>query len=132
MKPCATLYGPARMGTRKLQHMLKQPLQEAGIKVGRDGLFDILRGAHMLVTPKRAYHKTTDSHHPCRRHPNLLKPGPEQVKPTGCEQVWVADITYLLTHDKFVYLSLVTDLWSRLIVGCTCTTACRPSRSARH
>lgn len=106
-----------RVGTRKLQRMLKQPLQEAGIKVGRDGLFDILRAAHMLVTPRRAYHKTTDSHHRFRRHANLLKPGPQQVRPTGCEQVWVADITYLPTHDKFVYLSLVTDLWSRLIVG---------------
>jgi putative transposase len=106
-----------RVGTRKLQRMLKQPLQEAGIKVGRDGLFDILREAYMLVMPKRACHKTTDSHHRFRRHPNLLKPGAEQVNPTECEQVWVADITYLPMHDKFVYLSLVTDLWSRLIVG---------------
>ncbi|MBK0014836.1 DDE-type integrase/transposase/recombinase, partial [Stenotrophomonas sp. S41] len=61
--------------------------------------------------------KTTDSHHRFRKHPNLLKPGENCVVPSGCEQVWVADITYLPTDGKFVYLSLVTDAWSRKIVG---------------
>ncbi|MCA8377002.1 IS3 family transposase, partial [Burkholderia multivorans] len=65
----------------------------------------------------RAYHKTTQSHHRFRRHPNLLKPGPDQVVPTGPEQVWVADITYLPTAGAFVYLSLITDAFSRKIVG---------------
>lgn len=106
-----------RLGTRKLQHLLRQPLGQAGLKVGRDALFDILRHARMLVTPRRAYHKTTDSHHRFRRHPNLLKDGDHQVRATGCEQVWVADITYLPTSEKFVYLSLVTDAYSRKIVG---------------
>src|SRR5690606_30737758 len=62
-------------------------------------------------------HKTTDSHHRFRRHPNLLKTGEQQVCATASEQVWVADITYLPTADKFVYLSLVTDAYSRKIVG---------------
>lgn len=62
--------------------------------MGRDRLFSILRERRLLVSRKRAYHKTTDSHHRFRRHPNLLKPGPDQVVPTGPEQVWVADITY--------------------------------------
>jgi len=106
-----------RLGTRKLQHMLRRPLEQAGVKAGRDALFDILRGAGMLVQPRRAYHKTTDSHHRFRKHPNLLKPGEGLVRPTGCEQVWVADITYLPTSDRFVYLSLVTDAYSRKIVG---------------
>ena len=66
---------------------------------------------------KRAYHKTTDSHHRFRRHPNLLKPGPDQVVPSGPEQVWVADITYLPTQEGVAYLSLVTDAFSRKIVG---------------
>ncbi|MDF0501977.1 IS3-like element ISBcen7 family transposase, partial [Burkholderia cenocepacia] len=57
------------------------------------------------------------SHHRFRRHPNLLKPGPDQIVPTGPEQVWVADITYLPTAGPFVYLSLVTDAFSRKIVG---------------
>ncbi|WP_447922536.1 IS3 family transposase [Achromobacter aegrifaciens] len=106
-----------KLGTRKLHHVLRQPLREAGIKAGRDALFDILRSARMLVRPRRAYHKTTDSHHRFRRHPNLLKAGEGQVVPTGPEQVWVADITYLPTAQQCTYLSLVTDAYSRKIVG---------------
>ena len=107
-----------RLGTRKLHYLLQQPMQQAGIKLGRDGLFALLREACMLVAPKRAYHKTTHSHHHLRRHPNLLKAGvPGQVVPSRSEQVWVADITYLPTRDKTVYLSLVTDAYSRKIVG---------------
>lgn len=106
-----------RVGTRKLHHMLGDSLQTAGIKIGRDALFDILRQARMLVVPKRAYHKTTHSHHRFHRHPNLLKAGPGPIQPDGAEQVWVADITYIPTQDKVVYLSLVTDAYSRKIVG---------------
>lgn len=105
-----------RLGTRKLHGLLQQPLQEAGIKMGRDALFDVLRNAYMLVAPKRAYHKTTHSHHHLRRHPNLVKAG-GAGQATGSEQLWVADITYLPTRDKTVYLSLVTDAYSRKIVG---------------
>lgn len=106
-----------RLGTRKLHHLLGPTLIERGIKLGRDRLFDVLRAARLLVVPHRAYHKTTQSHHRFRRHPNLLKAGPGQVVPTAPEQVWVADITYLPTAGPFVYLSLVTDAFSRKIVG---------------
>lgn len=106
-----------RVGTRKLHHLLSQPLALAQCALGRDALFDLLREAHMLVLPRRAYHKTTNSHHRFRRHPNLLKEGPGQLRATASEQVWVADITYLPTDQGFVYLSLVTDAWSRKIVG---------------
>ena len=106
-----------RLGTRKLHHLLREPLEQAGVGLGRDALFDVLRNARMLVPTRRAYHKTTDSHHRFRRHPNLVKEGPEQIQVTGCEQLWVADITYLPTADKFVYLSLVSDAHSRKIVG---------------
>jgi putative transposase len=106
-----------RLGARKLHHLLLSSFAHEGLKVGRDALFGILRQSHMLVPPKRAYHKTTDSHHRFRRHPNLLKAGGEQVQPCAAEQVWVADITYLPTHGGFVYLSLVTDAYSRKIVG---------------
>jgi putative transposase len=106
-----------RVGTRKLHHMLKTPMEHAGIKLGRDALFDVLRDARMLVSPRRAYHKTTNSHHHYRRHPNLLKDGPDKVVASGCEQLWVADITYLPTKAKPAYLSLITDAYSRKIVG---------------
>jgi len=106
-----------RLGTRKLHHLLREPLQRAGMALGRDAMFDVLRNARMLVPTRRAYHKTTDSHHRFRRHPNLVKEGPKQIRVTGSEQLWVADITYLPTADKFVYLSLVTDAHSRKIVG---------------
>ena len=106
-----------RLGTRKLHHLLSDSFESEQLKVGRDALFDILRQSHLLVPPRRAYHKTTNSHHRFRRHPNLLKAGVEQVQPHAAEQVWVADITYLPTHDGFVYLSLITDAYSRKIVG---------------
>lgn len=101
-----------RLGTRKLQYVL----QQSGIDVGRDRLFGMLRSARMLVVPRRAYHKTTQSHHRFRKHPNLLKSG-QAIGPTAGEQVWVADITYLPTREKCAYLSLVTDAYSRRIVG---------------
>lgn len=103
-----------RIGTRKLQYLLKKSHQ---ILIGRDRLFRCLRAHRLLVTPKRAYHKTTNSHHRFRCHPNLLKPSEQQVNITRSEQVWVADITYLPLQDNEAYLSLVTDAWSRKIVG---------------
>ncbi len=65
------------------------------LNIGRDRLFNLLGEYRLLVPVKRAYHKTTNSHHRFYRHPNLLKPGPEQVTALEPEQVWVADITYL-------------------------------------
>lgn len=102
-----------RIGTRKLQWLMKQD----GLVVGRDRLFEILRAHRYLVPCRRAYHKTTHSHHRFRRHPNLLKSGEQQVKATAPEQIWVADITYLPVQQGVAYLSLVTDAWSRKIVG---------------
>ena len=99
-----------RIGTRKLHSMLGQEAP------GRDALFALLRRARLLVPNRRAYHKTTDSHHRFRRHPNLLN-GEQKRIPERPEEVWVADITYLATREKFAYLSLVTDAYSRKIVG---------------
>lgn len=87
------------------------------IQIGRDHLFDLLRQARMLIQPKRAYHKTTQSHHRFHCHPNLIKPSSEQVQVTGTEQLWVTDITYFLLQHGEAYISLVTDAWSRKIVG---------------
>lgn len=105
-----------RLGTRKLHYLLQQQ-PEPTLHVGRDRLFQILRCSRLLVVPKRAYHKTTQSHHRFYRHPNLLKAGENQVVASRPEQVWVADITYLPLRTGTAYLSLVTDVWSRKIVG---------------
>ncbi|MHC6656405.1 IS3 family transposase [Aeromonas salmonicida] len=105
-----------RVGTRKL-HYLLQGQDDVWLKVGRDRLFQILAEHRLLVPPRRAYHKTTHSFHRFYRHPNLLKAGPEQVTPVAPEQVWVADITYLPARSRPLYLSLVTDAYSRKIVG---------------
>lgn len=106
-----------RIGVRKLHHMLRRRLSDAHIKLGRDAMFATLKRAHLLVAPARAYHKTTDSFHRLYKHPNLLKPGPNACIANRPEEVWVADITYLPTRQQCVYLSLVTDAYSRKIVG---------------
>ena len=98
-----------RVGARKLQRMLAQ----RSLEVGRDRLFSILRERQLLVKPAKAYHKTTNSHHRFRRYSNLIK----DVEPSGINQVFVADITYVRTQEGFCYLSLLTDLYSRKIVG---------------
>ena len=100
-----------RVGTRKLYHMLKKELDEIG--VGRDKLFDILRANHLLIAPKRSYHITTNSHHRFRKHKNLI----ENVVPSAPEQQWVSDITYIGKRDNPFYLALVTDAYSKKIVG---------------
>lgn len=78
-----------RLGTRKL-HFLLQDQDRISFHVGRDRLFRVLAEYRLLVKPKRAYHKITHSFHRFYRHPNLLKPGPQQVLPCAPEQVWVA------------------------------------------
>lgn len=102
-----------KLGTRKLHKLMTLN----GMKIGRDRLFALLREHRMLVTRKRTYHKTTNSHHRFRRHPNLLKPGSGQVVAERPDHVWVADITYLPVQHGEAYISLVTDAFSRKIVG---------------
>ncbi len=100
-----------RIGGRKLYHMLGRELADIG--VGRDRLFDILRANHMLILPPRSYHITTNSHHRFRKHKNLVA-GLSVSRP---EQVWVSDITYIGNRTSHLYLSLVTDAYSKKIVG---------------
>lgn len=103
-----------RIGTRKLHWLINTTTDCC---IGRDRLFDLLRTHRMLVPCRRAYHNTTQSHHRFHCHPNLLKPGENRISPNGPEQVWVADITYLPVRKGEAYLSLVTDAYSRKIVG---------------
>ena len=102
-----------RIGTRKLQYLMRQ----SDLSIGRDRLFELLRQYRLLVPCKRAYHKTTHSHHRFHKHPNLLRAGIHQITPRRPDEVWVADITYLPVQEGEAYLSLVTDAYSRKIVG---------------
>ncbi|MDY3978802.1 MAG: IS3 family transposase [Tidjanibacter sp.] len=100
-----------RIGGKKLYYLLQEPLSALG--VGRDGFFDILRANSMLVEPKRQYRTTTDSKHMFRKHKNLVLDY-VLVRP---EEVWVSDITYIGNSKNHVYLALVTDAYSKKVVG---------------
>ena len=102
-----------RLGTRKLYFLLKQDFENKGIKIGRDALFRYLKTEHMLIKPKKRYTKTTNSKHWLRKHPNLIK-NMNIEKPN---QVYVSDITYIKSKEKTHYLSLITDAYSKKIVG---------------
>ena len=105
-----------RIGTRKLHHLLLEQAHDV-LKIGRDKLFALLRWQRLLVPNKRAYHKTTHSHHRFYKHPNLIKEQGSNTLAQHPESLWVADITYLPVQKGQAYLSLVTDACSRKIVG---------------
>ena len=102
-----------RVGTRKLYEALEFTFRASEIKVGRDKLFDILREYDMLVKRKKASCKTTNSYHRFHKYKNLVK----DIKVISPNQVWVSDITYIRTIKGFCYLALITDMYSRKIVG---------------
>lgn len=102
-----------RIGTRKLYYLLLSQFCKAGIKIGRDALFDYLRRERLLVKPMKSYTRTTFSKHWLRKYENLLK----GYKIERSDQVYVSDITYVKSEKKTHYLSLVTDAYSRKIVG---------------
>lgn len=83
------------------------------LKVGRDKLFLILKANGLLVRPKRRYHVTTNSHHRFRRHRNIAK----DIEARRPDQLWVSDITYVGTRDNPSYLALVTDAYSKKVLG---------------
>ena len=102
-----------RLGGKKLYHQIQPDLEQKGIKMGRDKIFKVLNYYDMLIKPRRRYIQTTMSKHWLRKYPNLYK---QQVL-TRPEQVWVSDITYIKTDEGNCYLNLVTDAFSRKIMG---------------
>ena len=102
-----------RIGGRKMYFLLKPHFLAHGIELGRDGFFRYLREEQLLVPPKRSYTKTTYSKHWMRKHPNLLT----ELNIDRPEQVFVSDITYVESDEGVHYLSLVTDAYSRKIMG---------------
>lgn len=102
-----------RCGGRKLHYLIKQQLEQQGIKCGRDQLFTIMRQRGLLIKPRRQYVQTTHSRHWLRKYDNLVG----SWRPNQAEQLWVSDITYIKTQEGTCYLSLVTDAYSRKIMG---------------
>jgi putative transposase len=106
-----------RLGTRKLRVVLQGALAKAGVQLGRDRFFAVLRQGGLLLAPlPKEYPQTTDSYHCLPVFANLVKD--RAVKQPN--QVWVSDLTYLRTLEGFLYLALVTDKFSRKIVGYHC------------
>jgi len=102
-----------RLGVRKLHFLLNHEFASGEVNVGRDKLFSILREEGLLIRKRKKYTVTTDSKHWMHKYPNLIK-GIELVRP---EQLWVSDITYLDTCDTIAYLHLITDAYSKRIMG---------------
>ena len=101
------------IGTRKLIHEIRSQLRDHRIKMGRDQLFDLLRFHGLLVRRRKRGVRTTDSCHWLKKYPNLIV----ALDLTSPEQLWVSDITYVRTMEGYSYLSLITDAYSRKIVG---------------
>ena len=102
-----------RMGARKLLVLMRADLEEMGIRIGRDRFFALLRRRGLLVKGSRRWAKTTNSRHGFVVWPNRIR----NIVPSMPHQVWVCDLTYIRTEQGFMYLSLVTDAYSRKIVG---------------
>lgn len=103
-----------RIGVRKLLIMMNVFMQQHLIQIGRDAFFDLLRKQSLLVRKrKRSKPQTTFSNHWLRKYQNLAA----GFIPNAPNQLWVSDITYIHLHDGFAYLSLITDAYSRKIVG---------------
>ncbi len=101
------------IGGVQLHVMLKEELQLHNIHIGRDSFYDLLRKHNLLIKVRKRYAITTNSNHPYYKWPDLTG----NIITTAIEQLWVSDITYLRTKNGFVYLSLVTDAYSRKIMG---------------
>jgi len=102
-----------KLGTRKLYHVIESDLLRHSIKMGRDAFFDLLGRHGLLLRTRKRKPKTTFSHHYYYKYANEIQ-GLEMSRPN---QVWVADLTYLKTKSGFLYLSLITDAYSKKILG---------------
>ena len=101
------------LGCRKLYHLLKKEIESLSKPLGRDKFFELLKKNGLLIKPKRYRPRTTESRHRFKKYDNLIK----DLEINTINQVHVSDITYLRTVDRFCYLFLITDLYSRRIMG---------------
>ena len=103
-----------RLGGRKLLLRIGPRLPDE-LVMGRDSFFEFLRNNGLLIRKRRYCVRTTYSNHWMHKYPNLII----GFIPGRAHQLWVSDITYIETLDGFVYLSLITDAYSRKIIGWT-------------
>jgi putative transposase len=106
-----------RIGGRKLLFLIQPDLESAGVSMGRDRFFELLRGQDLLIERRRRVARTTNSLHGFRVYPNQAK----ELELSSPHQLWVSDITYIRTLEGFMFLSLVMDAFSRSIVGYDCS-----------
>lgn len=102
-----------RLGGKKLYVVLKPKLEEANVRIGRDRFFAVLKEKDLLLDPLPKSPRTTNSHHYLPVFTNQFK----DMELTEPNQAWVSDITYIRSDEGFLYLSLITDAYSRKIVG---------------
>lgn len=104
-----------RIGGRKLYSLLKEQLMKKGFKIGRDAFFNILQANYLLIRRRRRKVVTTFSRHRFRKYPNLIR----DLVIEKPNQLWVSDITYWFTEYGCLYISFVTDAYSKRIMGYT-------------
>ena len=102
-----------RIGGKKLHLILKQELLEHGIDIGVQKFMDVLRSNDLLVNRRSRKPKLTDSQHKLPTYPNIAR----NLHIDKSELLWVSDITYVKVFDQFCYLFLITDAYSRKVVG---------------
>jgi len=102
-----------RLGGKKLYKILKPAMRKSGINVGRDIFLQAYKNEGLTLKPLRRKPRTTNSRHSMPVFPNQFK----DMELTAPDQAWVSDITYIDTDQGNLYLSLITDAWSRKIVG---------------
>lgn len=102
-----------RCGTRKLLVMLQPFFKTQDIHIGRDAFFYLLAKNKLLIRKRKRSTHTTNSKHFFYRYPNLVA----HFTPLHAHELWVADITYIPMKERFAYLYLITDAYSRKIVG---------------
>ena len=102
-----------RLGGRKLYFLLKKQFDQYSVAIGRDRFFNVLRENEMLIEKKKRKPRTTNSRHSLPVFHNLI----QDMDITAPNQVWCSDITYISTQETFMYASLITDMYSRKIVG---------------
>lgn len=102
-----------RCGTDKLYFMLKEQLISHNIKIGRDGLYQLLGSYGLLIRHRKRKPYTTNSNHRYKKYPNLIR----NLTVFEAGKLWVSDITYIRVKNDFAYLSIITDAYSHKIVG---------------